>query len=239
MDARTGQCTTEKHAYSGSLAPLSEEVRSCNMDEMIKADKETGKLSIHFRGPIRLKQLAVYYPQANSVAKRSPAVDSVHNHHHSHRHGHQHLHHMKRIHPLANHVAVERAVGDMVTATIDGQQVEWVNQYAGSELRFSTTASQLASGAASACPSCPVQTAISLIIGTSSTSSSTIRASSATDSATSMDLLPASGSSNGNHGIWSRQAYYNAEAGNSDGFTFLNHFGGTQGKPGTADGGPA
>lgn len=40
-------------------------------------------------------------------------------------------------------------------------------------------------------------------------------------------------------GSWNRQAYYNAAGGVSDGFTFLNHFGGSSGIPGTADGGDA
>lgn len=38
-------------------------------------------------------------------------------------------------------------------------------------------------------------------------------------------------------GSWSRQAYYNAAAGISEGFTFLNHYGGVNGIPGTAAGG--
>ncbi|KAL8652865.1 MAG: hypothetical protein Q9210_002446 [Variospora velana] len=51
--------------------------------------------------------------------------------------------------------------------------------------------------------------------------------------------LPPAGGISDSGSSWSRQAYYNADTGSSDGFTFLNHFGGSQGKPGTADGGPA
>lgn len=38
---------------------------------------------------------------------------------------------------------------------------------------------------------------------------------------------------------WSRQSYYDADSGSAHGVTFLNHFGGTPGIPGTAAGGPA
>lgn len=200
---------------------------------MTKADKEMWKLSFHFRGPTWLKQLAVYYPDASSNAKRSFAADSVH----GHRHDHQHLHRPKR-----DQAAVERAVGDMVTATVDGQEVHWINQYAGPAASSSTAAGQPASLIASACPYCAVQTTISTFLDAASQSPATsIPASSATASASAKppNPLPVSGDSNGGSGSWSRKAYYNAEAGDSDGFTFLNHFGGTLGKPGTADGGPA
>lgn len=49
----------------------------------------------------------------------------------------------------------------------------------------------------------------------------------------------AANGSNKDGGSWSRLAYYNAAGGVSDGFTFLNHFGGSSGIPGTADGGEA
>ncbi|KAL8940247.1 MAG: hypothetical protein Q9216_002901 [Gyalolechia sp. 2 TL-2023] len=232
MDPRTGQCTSEEYSYSGSLAPLSEEM------QLTKADTEMRKLSLHFRGPTWLKQLAVYYPDAASHAERSFAVDNIH----GHRHGHQRLHHSKIDHVAPGHVAVERAVGDMVTAIVDGQEVHWINQYAGPAASSSITAGQPASVIASACPYCSIQTTISTTVDAASQSSAnSIAASSATASASvqSANPLPVSGGSKGGSGSWSRQAYYNADAGDSEGFTFLNHFGGTLGKPGTADGGPA
>lgn len=36
---------------------------------------------------------------------------------------------------------------------------------------------------------------------------------------------------------WDRHAYYDAASGHAHGFTFLNHYGGTEGMPGTSDGG--
>ncbi|KAL8714794.1 MAG: hypothetical protein Q9220_001307 [cf. Caloplaca sp. 1 TL-2023] len=196
MDSATGKCTTEKHTYSGSLAPLNEE------------------LSMHFRGPTWLKQLAVYYPDGGSPVKRSNFADP-----HVHHHKHQHLHHAKR-----DHVVAARSVGQMVTATIDGQVVSWINQYAGPGASPNTAGAQ---------PASPAQTTLLTSVGappsapTPSASGDSSAGSSSSDS------------SSGGSGSWSRQAYYNAEAGSSDGFTFLNHFGGAQGMPGTADGGPA
>ncbi|KAL8684544.1 MAG: hypothetical protein Q9224_006284, partial [Gallowayella concinna] len=199
MDSETGQCTSEKHTYSGSLAPMSEE------------------LSIHFRGPTVLKQLAVYYPDAGTRVKRSGNI-------HAHGHGHQHMHHPKRDHILA-----ERAIGDIVVATIDGQVASWANNYAGPGASSNTATVQ---------PPSAVQTTLLTSVGTPSKVPST---SSTPASSAALNPLPLShdGDSIGGGGSWSRRAYYNADAGSSDGFTFLNHFGGTMGKPGTADGGPA
>lgn len=207
---------------------------------MIQADKGWMKLSMHFRGPTWLKQLAIYYPNAGSNAKRSTAIDKVH----GHRHGHQHMHHAKRDHVLAQPLVKERAVGDMVTATIDGKVVHWVNEYAGPGVSPSTATSHPpASEVSSACPYCSVQTTLTTFIGPSSqsptTSAKTSAATGASPDSSPINPLPVTGGSSDSAGSWSRQAYYNADSGSSDGFTFLNHFGGTQGMPGTADGGPA
>ncbi|KAL8888197.1 MAG: hypothetical protein Q9215_004320 [Flavoplaca cf. flavocitrina] len=199
MDANTGQCTSEKQAYRGSLAPMSEE------------------LSMHFRGPTFLKQLAVYYPQSDAKVKRSDHV-----HAHAHRHGQQHAHHPKR-----DHAPGRRAVGDMVVATIDGQVVSWANEYAGPGASPNTAAAQ---------PLPEPQTTLATSFGSPSQVPSTTSTPTSPDP---INPLPHADSSGGGSGQWARQAYFNAEAGSSNGFTFLNHFGGTSGKPGTADGGPA
>ena len=39
--------------------------------------------------------------------------------------------------------------------------------------------------------------------------------------------------------MWTRQAYFDAGSADAEGITFLNHFGGMDGIPGTAAGGPA
>ncbi|KAL8872001.1 MAG: hypothetical protein Q9174_002296 [Haloplaca sp. 1 TL-2023] len=201
MDAATGQCSSEKHSYSGSLAPMSEE------------------LSMHFRGPTTLKQLAVYYPQGSSHGKRNALGKS-----NSHRHGHRHFHE-KRDSPIA-----ERAVGDMVVATIDGQVVSWINQYAGPGAEPNTAAA----------PPPPVQTTLSTSVGSPKQPPSTSVPEPPADAGSQKKESDSDhGDAHGGSGSWSRKAYYNADTGSSDGFTFLNHFGGSQGMPGTTDGGAA
>ncbi|KAL8669031.1 MAG: hypothetical protein Q9168_006364 [Polycauliona sp. 1 TL-2023] len=199
MDANTGQCTSEKQPYRGSLAPMSDE------------------LSMHFRGPTVLKQLAVYYPASDAKSKRSDHINA-----HARRHGQHHAHHHKRNHALAG-----RAVGDMVVATIDGQVVSWANNYAGPGAGPNTAAAQ---------PAPEAQTTLATSFGTSSQVPSTTATPASSGSINPLPLPESSGDSSGQ---WARQAYYNADTGSSDGLTFLNHFGGTNGMPGTADGGPA
>ncbi|KAI0443226.1 putative TOS1-like glycosyl hydrolase-domain-containing protein [Xylaria telfairii] len=94
----SGTCTYEDKNYSGPIAPYDE------------------GLSLHFRGPLHLNNVAVYTP-GNSKRDAPKA--------HSKRHGHQHLH--KKHHQEKE----ERDVGDVVVATIDGQVVSWINTYAG------------------------------------------------------------------------------------------------------------
>ncbi|KAI2630399.1 putative TOS1-like glycosyl hydrolase-domain-containing protein [Hypomontagnella submonticulosa] len=96
----SGTCTFKDKDYSGPIAPFDED------------------LTLHFRGPLELKSVAVYTP---SKGKRD--VPQVH----SKRHGHQHLH--KKHHEHAE--AEKRA--DMVTAVIDGVTVSWENNWFGSK----------------------------------------------------------------------------------------------------------
>lgn len=70
----------------------------------------------------------MYYPSAQS-SKRHVDVQR------GHQHGHQHAHGKFRKH-VENHRRksgeAKRAVGDLVTATMDGKVVSWINQYDGS-----------------------------------------------------------------------------------------------------------
>lgn len=107
-----------------------------------------------------------------------------------------------------------RAVGDVVSAIIEGQLVSWTNVYtapatttvaqARPEAKFEKTNADSLSNA---------ETRIYSPFPKSNVSS-TIK----------------------QDGSWSREAYYDATAGVSKGFTFLNHFGGSKDIPGTADG---
>ncbi|CAK7895538.1 hypothetical protein CAAN1_05S04038 [[Candida] anglica] len=67
MDETSGKCTQETVNFSGSMTPLDEE------------------LSVHFRGPLKLKQFGVYYP-ATGNSKRADTEDCVEKHvHHKHK----------------------------------------------------------------------------------------------------------------------------------------------------------
>ncbi|KAI1328901.1 TOS1 protein [Xylariaceae sp. FL0255] len=99
----SGQCSFTQTSYSGSMAPFDE------------------GLSMHFRGPLKLANVAVYTPGSTTVSKREAAAKTGHSKRHGH--GHAHLH--------KKHHEEKRAVGDEVTAVINGQTVSWANTYAG------------------------------------------------------------------------------------------------------------
>ncbi|KAI2604684.1 putative TOS1-like glycosyl hydrolase-domain-containing protein [Hypoxylon sp. NC1633] len=96
MDA-SGTCTFEDKDYSGPIAPFDED------------------LTLHFRGPLELKSIAVYTPSKGKRDVPKP---------HSKRHGHQHLH-------KKHHEQKAEKREDIVTATIDGVVQTWVNNYLG------------------------------------------------------------------------------------------------------------
>ncbi|KAI1479065.1 hypothetical protein K445DRAFT_53731 [Daldinia sp. EC12] len=95
-----GLCTFQDKDYSGPIAPFDED------------------LTLHFRGPLELKTVAIFTP-SSGPSKREVQRP------HTKRHGHQHLH--KKHH---EHAKAEKRE-DMVVATIDGQVVSWVNNYFG------------------------------------------------------------------------------------------------------------
>jgi Putative TOS1-like glycosyl hydrolase (DUF2401) len=93
-------------------------------------------------------------------------------------------------------VEEKRGVGDMVTATIDGQVVSWTNSYAGPSTA-PTPAAELES------PADQVAAPVSSYVAPS-----------------------AQPSINAGSGNWCRQAYYNATSQTAAGLVFLNHMGG-------------
>ena len=144
---------------------------------------------MHFQGPLYLRQFAVYIPSAsndNNKAKR----DSPYAHHH----GHQPFHDNRKVRDIQ-----ERAVGDIVYATIDGQLVSWTNSYAGAA---PATTSTLEYG------STPTRPA-SIIAPTYS-------------AGTSVAAPPPA-----NAGAWSQVAYLNTKEAKSQSFgiSFLNKLG--------------
>ncbi|KAI9668975.1 MAG: target of Sbf [Trizodia sp. TS-e1964] len=101
MDSLTGKCQTTPQSYSGGMAPLN------------------GEVAMVFRGPINLKQFGWYTGPTAPKAKRS----EFHGNHrrHAHQRFHEHRNEARDVH--------ERALGDTVTATIDGKVQTWANDY--------------------------------------------------------------------------------------------------------------
>ncbi|KAI9871727.1 MAG: target of Sbf [Pleopsidium flavum] len=103
MDVSSGTCMKEPHQRSGAMAPLNEE------------------LSMHFRGPLRLKKFAVYTPGSSKKRSVKPSI-------HHRRHDHQHFHeHNKEIREIQE----REAKGEEVRITSDGKVQTWINQYDG------------------------------------------------------------------------------------------------------------
>jgi len=157
---------------------------------------------MHFRGPAKLKQFAVYTPSGSSNTKRSATA--------ARRHAHAHAHAHKR--------EAEAAMGDMVYATIDGKAVSWANDYSGA----AATSAPVAQNKAYAGSDSSSEASTSAY---SAAPSSTAAASASASSSSSGILDDIFGSSSS--GSWGRQAYYNAESGDADGLVFLNHNGGS------------
>ncbi|KEQ69102.1 hypothetical protein M436DRAFT_56675 [Aureobasidium namibiae CBS 147.97] len=105
MDSNSGACSSTPYGYSGSMSPLDEEV------------------SLHFRGPLKIKQFAFFSPSTDSSDSSKKAKRSAM---HRHNHAHEHVHKHKRDENVE-----KRGVGDMVTAIIDGVAVSWVNEWSG------------------------------------------------------------------------------------------------------------
>lgn len=158
------------------------------------------------------------------MAKRSNE-DTLYEHAHIHA-----IHHGPSVHAAHSrlHKHAERAVGDVVTATIDGQVVQWVNEYAG------PAAQPVSPGNPSKGDSSASQ-ATSMVFGVNIPSSeSTLPSSTAPtphaslpSATSSRKAISTSAQVDASHstGSWTRQAYYDAGEGVSEGLTFLNHFG--------------
>lgn len=176
---------------------------------MLAAYPRLQKLSLHIRGPAWLKQLAVYVPTSHhskEVGKKSSF--------HGRRNGHQHLHqHKREVIKDQNIAFTKRTINNVVSAIIEGQLVSWTNVY---------TAPATTTPVAQARPEAKLEKA-----NADSLSNAETRI---------YSPFPKSNVTIKQDGSWSREAYYDAAAGVSKGFTFLNHFGGSKDIPGTADG---
>ena len=198
--------------------------------------------------------MAVYTLDASvSASKKRIKKRSTHDHRHG---GHQYLH--KRQGEMEEvtqhdhqhgHKKARRSVGQLVTATIDGQIVSWTNVYAGPGVS-TTLPSPVGVELDEVNASTPEETTASYapivtvsMTATMSSAASSLAAASVGKASIAMDSTAAASTSEASapvsSGSWARQAYYNAADGTTEGITFLNHFGGANGIPGTSAGGPA
>jgi len=184
MDPSNGACANTPTGYSGSLSPLDEEV------------------SLHFRGPLTLKQFGYYVPASGNSRR------STNDRPHGHGHAHAHLHHAREPAPVVE----ERQLGAPVTATIDGVVVSWLNDWSGQPTAAPAAAAPASSVGYAAAPAAAAPPASAPAANSGAASSS----GSSSSSASNPSILSG----------WTRKAYYNAESGTSEGLVFLNHYGG-------------
>ncbi|EGV64173.1 target of Sbf [Yamadazyma tenuis] len=179
MDASSGSCSSESYSFSGNLSPLDED------------------LSIHFRGPIKLKQFAVYYPASSSNKKRGDDCQTTLVHkHHLHKRATQVVEVTQTVYVDANGVT-------QTTQATSTQTSAAANVVEEDDDTTSTTSTAAASSAAAA--------GFSTAVASSAAAVSSAAASSAAVSASSGD--------------WERSAYYSS--GSADGLVFFNHYGGS------------
>lgn len=173
-------------------------------------------MSLHFRGPLVLKQFAVYAPSTSLSKKRSVRQTL-----HDRRHGHQQFHgHNKEVRDVENHAEeAKRGVGSLVTATMaNGAVITFPNAHRSAVATTTPTTTSTATvvpatsskAASSSAAAASEQMGSVTPVAASSTSSS---------SAAAASVYASSGS-------WTRQAYYSSNNGTADGLVFLNNMGG-------------
>lgn len=203
----------------------------------ITAEAEANKeqISLHWRGPVAIKQIAVYTP--GSKTKRD-SVDSVvekrhgHNHNHARKHAryqHAHLHSERE----APHKVEEKREHPTiwVTATINGAVVSWTNNYWGPEdpqtpapaapAASTEAAAPPAAAPAASTPAPTVAADPTPIVVAGVQAAGYIKPTSTAATATNPSSAPASGGD-----AYVRSAYYNADTGSASGLVFLSNYGG-------------
>lgn len=175
---------------------------------------------------MNLKQVAVYYPSGSSKSKARRSV-------HERRHGHADFHkHNKEVRE-AQEAAEKRDVGDMVTATIDGQVVSWTNMWDGHGVATPAAGSGSgsnpgvqAAGAAGGLIGNVVESIAAVATGGASWQGSSSGSGSGSGSSGNSGSSSSSSSGSGSAGDWSRTGYYDSDSQTADGIAFLNNMGG-------------
>ncbi|CAL9737241.1 hypothetical protein MOSE0_L06832 [Monosporozyma servazzii] len=190
MDESSCACSSQPHQFSGNLAPLDEE------------------LSVHFRGPLNLKQFGVYYPnQGTSLKKRDGNVvdencdDTV----------------SKRKHRHKRDVAVEYVE---VTATV------YVNE-AGETITATAAQTKPAADAPTNTPVVGQTTPTTPAAATTQKTNAGKKDSTTSKTAAVVPSASSSPSDSYSNGDWSRKTYFTP--GSASNCTFMNHQGGTAG----------
>ena len=216
MDESTCQCQQVSFPFSGSLAPLNEE------------------LSVHFRGPIQLKQFGVYYPMSGfqGLKKRHLQKRDI-NEDDFLKEECQETVRTRVRHAHKRDVAVEYVE---VTATVyvdeEGQIVTDAEDMLGNDFGQASEAPEGGNSYSSSPQTSNDWTSSSSSTSeeqwtSSSSSSSSISSTSSSEAATSSSAGSGSGSGSYSPGNWQRAAYYTP--GNAENCTFMNHMGGTAG----------
>ncbi|CAN6665748.1 probable circularly permuted 1,3-beta-glucanase Tos1p [Trichomonascus vanleenenianus] len=192
-----GTCSSQPQAFSGSLSPLNEEV------------------TVHFRGPINLKQFAVYYQGGNNTNTNEKRDVNI-------RGSKQHHVHKREADPalVTDFVHVTR------TVYAEGQGYS-TDAPAPAAAASSSPAGNLNIDNAVAAVGGIVSNAVGAIVGNQGSGSSATAAPSsfATSYAPQSSASPSSSSSSSGNG-WSQSAYYNSGSSTANGLVFMNNKGG-------------
>jgi hypothetical protein len=186
MDETSCQCQSESISFSGVMSPLDEE------------------LSVHFRGPINLKQFGVYYPSSSSVNKRdnNEGDDSCTTT--------QLVHHQHKRAPAIEYAYVTKTVyHDANGNVITSETTTSAPGPANGDTTLATIVLPSSSGITSAGD-------VTTLTSSSSSSSSSSSANAAQTSSTS-----------NSSGDWVRSSYFTP--GSASNLVFMNNMGGTAG----------
>ncbi|CAR28649.1 hypothetical protein ZYGR_0S02830 [Zygosaccharomyces rouxii] len=236
MDDSSCSCQQEDHSFSGTFAPLDEE------------------LSVHFRGPVKLLQFGVYYPAGSPQKKRDlsavedgDCTETVAKHKHRRDVAVEYkevtstlvVPYSGEAQPTGGAPASGSGSAHAVVSTVlatapasgssspsGSASVDATGAFASPAPgvgAFASVASSGSSAATSGSSSAAPSSGSSAPASSSSSSSSS--ASAPASSSSSAPSSSSSGSSSGGSGSWSRSAYYTP--GSADGCVFMNHQGGS------------
>ncbi|QLL34751.1 hypothetical protein HG536_0H01260 [Torulaspora globosa] len=209
MDESSGVCLQDTVSFSGSLAPLDEE------------------LSVHFRGPLRLLQFGVYYPSGgSSLGKRDnqvqeePCEETVQSHKHKREVAVEYVQVTSTVYvnnkgqPVTSSVAQQEAPGNPATDVVSSYTFvnTIVTPSTSATPSTGTSATTVLTGGRAGSSS-PEPASSSSIVSLSSSTKSSASASSTSGSSTS--------------GAWVRSSYF--QPGSASNCVFMNHQGGSAG----------